>query len=210
MLLSGFVPPEIRVQGLRSARIGLVVSLVLLIAVAVPLTIHTLDAIQDQGFSRTVAEEVARWDPNSNIVSLDADAQPNNRATVDLVVATTSSDPSPAWQLADRLSASTGRQSSTSRCVTASRSRMRPHRAELPTRMKWRGWVAAAIAVALLAAACSPASDSTAAEATVVTVFGSVAVVGRRTISVLRWRRSKLAPGSTSATRGLAALPSSS
>jgi len=49
---------------------------------------------------------------------------------------------------------------------------MRPHRAELPTRMKWRGWVAAALAVALLAAACLPTSESTAAGATVVTVFG--------------------------------------
>jgi uncharacterized hydrophobic protein (TIGR00271 family) len=105
MLASGFVPPEIRVRGLRHVRIGLVASALLLIAVAVPLTIHTVGVVQDQRFAQTVTLEVAGWDPNATIERLDADLRPGGRALVDLVVSTTSSSRQPSWRLADALSA---------------------------------------------------------------------------------------------------------
>lgn len=104
MLLSGFVPPEIRLEGLRNARIGLIVSAVVLIAIAVPLTIHTVGVIQDQRFAQTVTVEVATWDPNATIEDLVADLQPRGRARVDLIVSTTSSAPQPSWKLADAIS----------------------------------------------------------------------------------------------------------
>lgn len=109
MLASGFVPEEIRLEGFRSARIGLVVTVALLIAVAVPLTIHTVGVVQDQRFAQTVTSHVAEWDPNATIEHLVADLQPGGRAVVDLSVATTSLGPEPSWKLADALSAETGR-----------------------------------------------------------------------------------------------------
>jgi uncharacterized hydrophobic protein (TIGR00271 family) len=107
MLVSGYRPIDISIKGLRSARIGLVVSLAALIVVAVPLTLHTLDVVEDQQFGRTVANAVETWDPNAQIVSLEADRVSGTNATVDLVIATTS-DPPPAWQLAEVLAIETG------------------------------------------------------------------------------------------------------
>ncbi len=109
MLLSGFVPAEIRLEGLRHARIGLLVSAVVLVAIAVPLTIHTVGVVQDQRFAQTVTVEVATWDANAIIENLVADLQPGGRAEVDLVVSTTSSAPQPSWKLADAVSARIGR-----------------------------------------------------------------------------------------------------
>jgi uncharacterized hydrophobic protein (TIGR00271 family) len=108
MVLSGFIPPEIRLEGFRNARIGLVVSAVVLIAIAVPLTIHTVGVIQDQRFARTVTIEVAQWDPNATIEDLAADLQPGGRAVVDLIVSTTSAAPQPSWKLADAVSERVG------------------------------------------------------------------------------------------------------
>ncbi len=109
MIGSGFVPPELRLESVRSARIGLIVTLALLVGIAVPLTIHTVGVVQDNHFAQTVIREVARWDPNSSIERLDADIRPGNRAEVDLVVATTSQAPQPSWKLAEALADATGR-----------------------------------------------------------------------------------------------------
>jgi len=109
MLVSGFVPPELRLEGFRHAWIGLLVSGVLLVVVAVPLTIHTIGVVQDQRFAQTVTLEVATWDPNATIDELTADLQPGGRAEVELLVSTTSSGPQPSWRLADLISEATGR-----------------------------------------------------------------------------------------------------
>jgi uncharacterized hydrophobic protein (TIGR00271 family) len=109
MLASGFVPPELRLEGFRHARIGLLVSAVLLVAVAIPLTIHTVGLVQDQRFAQTVTTEVGSWDPNATIDQLTADLQPGGMAEVRLVVSTTSTNPQPAWKLADAISAAVGR-----------------------------------------------------------------------------------------------------
>lgn len=109
MLLSGFVPPEIRAQGLRQARIGLFVSALLLIGVAVPLTLHTVGVVQEQRFARVVTTEVATWDPNATIDGLTADLQADGVAKVELIVSTTSVEPQPSWKLADAISAEVDR-----------------------------------------------------------------------------------------------------
>ena len=95
-------------RSLRHVRIGLLVSALALIVIAVPLTVHTVDVIRDQRFERKVSEAVRVWDPNATIVELDADVADRNRASVDLTIATTSFKASPAWQLADALSRDTG------------------------------------------------------------------------------------------------------
>lgn len=108
MLASGFIPEEIRPRALRSARIGLLATFILLLAIAVPLTIFTVDRVQDQGFTRSVVDEITRWDPNATVVQLDADVETDDRATVDLIVATTSVEAPPAWELSDALARRTG------------------------------------------------------------------------------------------------------
>lgn len=109
MLVSGFVPPEIRLEGFRHARIGLIISAVLLIVVAIPLTIHTVGVVQDQRFAQTVTAEVNQWDPNATIEHLVADLTPGGRAQVELVISTTSLGIQPSWKLADALAEETDR-----------------------------------------------------------------------------------------------------
>ncbi len=106
MRWAGFAPPDV---GSRSAQIGIVVTSVALIGIAVPLTVHTRAVMLDQSFAQTVGRQVARLDPNSLIVELTTDVTPGNRAEVDLLLATTSNDPVPAWELAEALAAETGR-----------------------------------------------------------------------------------------------------
>ena len=106
---AGFAPPEVGPRATRSTRIGIVVSLALLVAIAVPLTLHTRQVILNQGFAQTVGREVLRLDPNSQIVELDASVSGSNRAAVSALLATTSADPIPAWALAEALAEQTGR-----------------------------------------------------------------------------------------------------
>lgn len=108
MVLSGFVPTNRRFSVSRSARIGLVVSLVLLVVIAVPLTLHTLDVLRDQRFGGDVASAVAEWDRNTEILELSADVSGTERGTVELVVATTSAEIPPVWRLVEAIAAESG------------------------------------------------------------------------------------------------------
>ena len=108
MLASGFVPPELRIRGLRHVRVGLVVTLVALLLIAVPLTVHTIDVVRDQRLEQRVSSIILSWDPNATIVDLQGDVTDGTHATVDLTIATTSREPAPAWRLADLVSRETG------------------------------------------------------------------------------------------------------
>jgi uncharacterized hydrophobic protein (TIGR00271 family) len=107
MTASGFRPED---PTRRSSRAGLVVTGLLLVAVAVPLTLHTTDAIVDRAFGETVSAQVAVWDPNASIVAMTADVAIDGTGTVDLEVATTSPQPAAAWRLAEALAAASGRE----------------------------------------------------------------------------------------------------
>lgn len=106
MLISGFVPPEIRQMARGRVRAGIVVSALALGAVAIPLTLHTQQVVSDQNFTRHAIEVIRDWDPSGRIVDLSADST-SAGGTVDLVMAT-SGEPAPAWQLAERLAARAG------------------------------------------------------------------------------------------------------
>ncbi len=109
MRWAGFAPPELGVRGARSTQIGIAVSLVLLAAIAIPLTVHTRQVILDQSFAQTVGRSVQALDPASVIVELDAYVDGTDRATVSATLATTAPEPIPAWKLAEALAAETGR-----------------------------------------------------------------------------------------------------
>lgn len=106
MLLSGFVPADVRHLARGRVRTGLVVATIAVAAVALPLSAHTLEVIADQRFNRQVIEAAERWDPSGRVVSITADAQAD-RAVVDIVVASPRAA-QPAWRLAEDLAALIG------------------------------------------------------------------------------------------------------
>ena len=109
MRWAGFAPPELGARSTRSTRLGIGVSLVLLVVIAAPLTVHTRQVILDQSFAQIVGRAVQALDPASVIVDLDTEVVGNGRATVSATLATTARDPIPAWRLAEALAADTGR-----------------------------------------------------------------------------------------------------
>jgi uncharacterized hydrophobic protein (TIGR00271 family) len=107
MFISGFVPDYVRQiargrLGLRLLPWGLA-----LLAIAVPLGIHTRAVLEDEALVRDVTNAVEEWDPQAAIVGIDADRS-GSRATVSMTVATTTTDLPPAWKLAERITAENG------------------------------------------------------------------------------------------------------
>jgi uncharacterized hydrophobic protein (TIGR00271 family) len=98
MLMSGFVPDHIRELARGKMGIRLLPWAIALIAVAVPLAVHTKVVVENESFSRLVSQAVTQWDPRATIVDLDTDIG-GDRATVAITVAT-SGEGRPAWELA--------------------------------------------------------------------------------------------------------------
>jgi uncharacterized hydrophobic protein (TIGR00271 family) len=107
MMVSGFVPDHIRSLAKGKFGVRLLPWAIALVAVAVPLAIHTRAVIEDEAFIRLVTRSVQDWDPRASIVDLDADFS-SDRSTVDLTVATTSDSQRPAWELARLIADSRG------------------------------------------------------------------------------------------------------
>ena len=106
MLMSGFVPDQVRQLARGKMGIRLLPWMIALVAVAVPLGLHTSDVIEEESFSRLVSQTVVQWDPLATIVDLDTDIG-KDRATVDITVATTG-DGRPAWELAQLITDTRG------------------------------------------------------------------------------------------------------
>lgn len=98
LLASGVAPNGARDRG---THIRLLVTVGAVVAVAVPLSIHTLEVIEDNTFERTVIAAVKEWDPEVRVVDLVSDVS-NGRGTVDLRV-TRTGQTRPAWELAQRI-----------------------------------------------------------------------------------------------------------
>ena len=109
MRWAGFASPEVAERSRRSSRVGVAITFGLLVAIAVPLSVHTRDVIIEQSFAQAVGRQVAVLDPNAVILDLSTDVSLGNRADVSLTMATSSTDPPPAWELAEQLTAETGR-----------------------------------------------------------------------------------------------------
>jgi len=102
MFMSGFVPDYVRQiarghLGLRLLPWGLA-----LVAIAVPLGLHTKAVVEDEAFVRDVTSAVEEWDPQATIVQMDADRS-GGQGTVSMTVATSASDLQPAWKLAQSI-----------------------------------------------------------------------------------------------------------
>jgi len=107
-LASGFTPIRFHEALRHGTGGGLAVTAVMLVLVAVPLTIHTIEVVEDHGFTLTAVSVVEDWDPNATIVDLSADVDSAGDGSV-TVVMSTGGEPVPAWRLAQALRERTGR-----------------------------------------------------------------------------------------------------
>ncbi|MEA2009656.1 MAG: DUF389 domain-containing protein, partial [Actinomycetota bacterium] len=107
MFISGFVPDYVRQIARGHLGLRLLPWVLALLAVAVPLGLHTKAVLEDEAFVRDVTNAVDEWDPQATIIRIDADRS-GKRATVSLTVATTTSDLQPAWKLAESITAQHG------------------------------------------------------------------------------------------------------
>ena len=82
----------------RSTWIGFTIAVVLVVAVAIPLAVHTRSVAADSAANRIVDGAIPDWDPLVRIVSLDVD-DVGGSVNVELVV-TSPSDPVSVWELA--------------------------------------------------------------------------------------------------------------
>ena len=96
LLFSGFRPANR--QDRSAVTGGLIFTLAAVIAVAVPLTLHTQSAIRDVSLRRSVSIAVVAWDDTVHIVELNAEVV-GSRADVELLVSGPN-EPQPAWRLA--------------------------------------------------------------------------------------------------------------
>ncbi len=97
LLLGGLRPVDATAS--RRVRIGLLVTIGAVLAVAVPLTIHTLEVVRDTRFERQVVSAVREWDDTVGVVELITDVD-GGRGQVELRIASPGQS-RPAWELAD-------------------------------------------------------------------------------------------------------------
>jgi hypothetical protein len=83
-----------------------VITLAAVLAVAIPLTLHTRAALEDASLRRTVTRAVLEWDDTVRVIDLTSDVY-ERRASVELLVSGPNA-PRPAWDLAERIEARFG------------------------------------------------------------------------------------------------------
>ena len=104
LILSGFRPSD--ETGRRALGVRLTVTLLAVVAVAVPLTLHTRSVIADLRLNSSVVSAVEDWDPDVDIIDQTSDVA-DSRATVDLLLVGRG-DPRPVYELAEAISARFG------------------------------------------------------------------------------------------------------
>lgn len=90
----------------RQLRLGFALVVLAVVAVSIPLGIHTTRVIEEERFDRLVAQSVDEWDPRAAILGLET--QRGEVWTVEMQIAAPS-DRGPTWQLADTITRETGR-----------------------------------------------------------------------------------------------------
>lgn len=97
LLFTGFRPVEL--SGRRALRVRLTITLGAVLAVALPLTLHTRSTLADLQLQREVTDSVAEWDETVRIMEADAD-EVDGTAHVELLLIG-EGDARPVWQLAE-------------------------------------------------------------------------------------------------------------
>jgi uncharacterized hydrophobic protein (TIGR00271 family) len=97
LVLAGFRPRQAGSR--RTLTTRLVITIGAVVAVALPLSLHTRSTLRDSRLRAAVLESVAEWDPSASVVRLDARVT-DGRGDVTLLVAG-ANEPREAWQLAE-------------------------------------------------------------------------------------------------------------
>jgi uncharacterized hydrophobic protein (TIGR00271 family) len=97
LLISGFRPRG-AANG-TSLPLRLAITLLAVVAVAIPLTLHTQATIRDSSLRRAVTQSVGQWDDSVRVIELRADLA-DGTAEVELILSGPNA-PRPAWQLAE-------------------------------------------------------------------------------------------------------------
>ncbi|CAN5747280.1 DUF389 domain-containing protein [soil metagenome] len=98
LLLAGFRPDDHPARGLRRR---LALTVIAVIAVAIPLTLHTRETLRDSALRASTTQAVEAWDDQVQIRDLQSNVD-DDLAVVELRVAG-SGEPKPAWQLAEEI-----------------------------------------------------------------------------------------------------------
>ena len=106
LFTSGFAPHDRRQGTQLPVRAGFAVTLLILVAVAVPLARQTLMLVDERNFRQAVLLTIDKWDPNSGSVDLTTELT-GARGKVSLIVST--AKPEPASRLAAMVHERTGR-----------------------------------------------------------------------------------------------------
>ena len=106
MVASGFVPRHIRALARGHLTAGLAVSLLALVAISVPLALHTVEQVRDDQLARLVIDAVPEWDENATVSAIEVSTG-NGRAAIVVDVATTG-ELQPAWELAEQVTSDGG------------------------------------------------------------------------------------------------------
>ncbi len=96
LILAGFRPTTLGAR--RSLRRRVAITLLAVVAVAIPLTLHTREAIRDTTLRRSVTDALLEWDESVDVVDLTARIA-GGTASVKLLVSGPNT-PRPAWRLA--------------------------------------------------------------------------------------------------------------
>lgn len=97
LILAGFRPEGER----RSLARRVLITMVAVLVVAVPLTLHTRSVIEDASLRRSVGTSVVEWDDTVRVIDLVADVV-DGRANVELLVSGPN-EPRAAWKLASEI-----------------------------------------------------------------------------------------------------------
>lgn len=89
----------------KQLRIGFAIVLLAVVAVSIPLAIHTSNVIEEERFDRLVAQSVDEWDPRAAIISMENEH--GNVWQIELQISAPF-DRSPTWQLAEIIAERTG------------------------------------------------------------------------------------------------------
>lgn len=103
LLLAGFRPDDHPRRGLGRR---LAVTVAAVVAVAVPLTLHTRETLRDAALERAVTQSVGEWDDQADVRQLDSDVD-DDLAVVELLIASPG-EPRPAWLLAQEIRSRVG------------------------------------------------------------------------------------------------------
>lgn len=106
IVISSVIPNGFLRVRFRQLRLGFTIVVIAVIAVSVPLAIHTSHVVQEEQFRRLVARSVAEWDPRSTIIAVQTSSDAGWTVSLQL---STPPDRSAAWRLAEIITEKTGR-----------------------------------------------------------------------------------------------------